>query len=173
MSCPGRGPTVIVPWSMLGDPNVLSFLNGVWYICCNKTLNYEHIETVVLFFESLYPGMSLLEGKSEDSKSEADDINKEKPVEKEKEEEMSDFHKLLVLRMLRPDRLHYALSEYVSKHMPARETQPVSYDQLKTYVSSHNLATMIVLPTSNTCVHSTTKIDLDIGSILDRAAQVI
>lgn len=106
-----------------------------------------------------------------DSKSEDGGTPKEKPPVKEKDE-MSEFHKLLVLRMLRPDRLHYALSDYVAKHMPADETNAVSYDQMKTYISAHNLATMVVLPTPSTCVHSTAKIDLDVHSVFAKAAQV-
>ncbi|XP_067941284.1 uncharacterized protein [Watersipora subatra] len=106
----------------------------------------------------------------EDKAEEEEATPKEKPTEKENPE-MSDFHKLLVLRMMRPDRLHYALSDYVSKHMPADLSEPLLYDSMKSYISSHNLATMIVLPSPTTCVHSTARIDLDIASKLAKAAQ--
>lgn len=74
--------------------------------------------------------------------------------------------------MLRPDRLHYALSDYVDKHMPVDQADPVSYEQMKTYVGTHNIAAMIVLPTKNTCVHSSTKINQDFVGLLSDVAKV-
>lgn len=74
--------------------------------------------------------------------------------------------------MLRPDRLHYALSDYVDKHMPVDQSDPVSYDQMKTYVGTHNIAAMIVMPTRSTCVHSTTKINQDYVTLLGDIAKV-
>ena len=85
---------------------------------------------------------------------------------------MSEFHRLLVLRMLRPDRLHYALSDYVDKHMPVDQTDPVSFEQMKTYIGTHNVAAMIVLPTKNTCVHSSTSINQDFVGLLSDVAKV-
>lgn len=113
--------------------------------------------------------------KKEDSTAEksGEDVQDESTEKSgQKVEEMSEFHKLLVMRMLRPDRLHYALSDYLDKHMPAEATQPVAYDQVKAYVSTHNLATMILLPTANTYTHSTAKIDLDFVTLLSEAAKV-
>lgn len=113
--------------------------------------------------------VDIAEGKPE---GEGPTSPKEEAAEKTETNEMSDFHRLLVLRMLRPDRLHYALSDYVDKHMPAEQTEPVSYESMKTYLGAHNLATMIVLPTRNTCVPSTTIIDLDVVAVLSDAAKV-
>lgn len=146
---------VTIKWIPCGHDNTLKMYP--W-----KENNYIFL---IIFYNLSYNFRIFLDEKSDDGGT------PKKPVEKEEKEEMSEFHKLLVLRMLRPDRLHYGLSDYVAKHMPT-EQQAVAYEEMKTYVSAHNLATMIVLPSSTACVHSTARIDLDVTSVLAKAAKV-
>lgn len=102
-----------------------------------------------------------------------------KSVEKDDEQkldsdrELSEFHKLLVLRTLRPDRLHYALGEYINKSAFDDDMQKtVSFDSAMSYLTTNSLAVMVTLPADRHQTHSSILLEVDIATTLHSAARV-
>ena len=59
---------------------------------------------------------------------------------------LTEFHQLILLRILRPDRLPIAMSRYVSEYLNVESEQNLTLDQLLETASERHCGILVLLP---------------------------
>ena len=103
----------------------------------------------------LLPVLSMLISEDTTEKTNDKDGNAEDAVDSS---DLSDLHRLLLIRLLRPDRFRIATADYITKHFnfPTDSTTTLSFSHVTEALNSGSSGILVLLPTSTASTESLT-----------------